>query len=76
MPLGPERDNQIKGALFLKRILESNSVITMSMSAGKTFPYNFAEGFVRIANGRLISGVAKICSKINAPALPTDKEEK
>lgn len=76
MPLGPERDNQIKGALFLKRILESNSVITMSMSAGKTFPYNFAEGFVRIANGRFISGVAKICSKINAPALPTDKEEK
>lgn len=76
MPSGPERDNQIKGALFLKRILESNSVITMSMSAGKTFPYNFAEGFVRIANGRLISGVAKICSKINAPALPTDKEEK
>lgn len=76
MPLGPERDNQIKGALFLKRILESNSVITMSMSAGKSFPYNFAEGFVRIANGRLISGVAKICSKINAPALPTDKEEK
>lgn len=76
MPLGPERDNQIKGALFLKRILESNSVITMSMSAGKSFPYNFAEGFVRIANGRLISGVAKICSKINAPALPTDKEAK
>ncbi|MGN1095116.1 MAG: glycoside hydrolase family 3 C-terminal domain-containing protein, partial [Eubacteriales bacterium] len=29
LPEGTERDNKIKGALFLKRILESNSIITL-----------------------------------------------
>ncbi len=38
LPESVERDNKIKGAMFLKRILESNSVITMSMSAGMSFP--------------------------------------
>lgn len=37
LPESVERDNKIKGAMFLKRILESNSVITMSMSAGMSF---------------------------------------
>ena len=32
---GPEKDNRKKGALFLKRILESNSLRSMSMSAGE-----------------------------------------
>lgn len=54
LPEGAERDNKIKGAMFLKRILESNSIITMSMSAGKSCPYHFAKGFVDLANGRII----------------------
>ncbi len=76
LPEGAERDNKIKGAMFLKRILESNSIITMSMSAGKSCPYNFATGFVNLANGHLIKGVKCFCTKINVPALPKDKEDK
>ncbi|MBR3099347.1 MAG: glycoside hydrolase family 3 C-terminal domain-containing protein [Clostridia bacterium] len=73
MPDGPEKDNTRKGALFLKRILESNSLRSMSMSAGKSFPWNFAEGFVNLANGRLIKGAKAFLSPIKTPTLP--KEE-
>ena len=73
MPDGPEKDNTRKGALFLKRILESNSLRSMSMSAGKSFPWNFAEGFVNLANGRLIKGAKAFLSPIKTPKLP--KEE-
>lgn len=73
-PEGTERDNKIKGAIFLKRILESNSVLSMSMSAGKSFPYNFAEGFMNLANGRLIKGIRCFCTKIKVPLLPKDEK--
>lgn len=73
LPDGPERDNQLKGALFLKRILESNSLITMTMSAGTSCPYNFAKGMMDLANGHIIRGVKDMCSPIKVPPLP--KEE-
>lgn len=78
LPEGSERDNKIKGAMFLKRILESNSIITMSMSAGKSCPYHFAQGFVDLANGRIIKGIKDFCSPVKTAALPKneDKEEK
>ena len=76
LPKGAERDNKIKGAMFLKRILESNSIITMSMSAGTNCPYNFAQGFVNMANGHLFKGIKCFCTKIKASALPKDKEDK
>ena len=72
-PDGPEKDNTRKGALFLKRILESNSPRSMSMSAGKSFPWHFAEGFVNLANGHLIKGAKAFLSPIKVPKLP--KEE-
>lgn len=74
LPEGKEKDNKIKGAFFLRRILESNSLISMSMSAGKTMPYNFACGFMELANGHLFKGIQCFCSKIKVPKLP--KEEK
>ncbi len=79
LPEGAERDNKIKGAMFLKRILESNSIITMSMSAGKSCPYHFAKGFVDLANGRIIKGIKDFCSPVKTATLPknrtdTDKE--
>lgn len=75
-PPGTERDNRIKGAQFLQRVLESNSLLTMSMSGAKSFPYNFAQGFVEFANGHILRGIKCFCSKIKVPALPKDKEEK
>ena len=74
LPEGKEKDNKIKGAFFLRRILESNSLISMSMSAGKTMPYNFACGFMELANGHLFKGIKSFCTKIKVPKLP--KEEK
>lgn len=74
LPDGPERDNQLKGALFLKRILESNSLITMTMSAGTACPYNFAKGMMDLANGHIIRGVKDMCSPIKVPPLPKDEQ--
>ncbi len=74
LPAGPEKDNKIKGAHFLRRILESNSPRTLSMSAGKSFPYHFAEGFVELTNGRLLRGARCFLTKIKVPKLP--KEDK
>lgn len=76
LPEGTERDNKIKGAMFMRRILESNSPVTMSMSAGRQMPYNFAQGFVHLANGHIIKGIKCFCTKIKVPALPKDKEDK
>ena len=75
LPEGPIRDNKIKGAIFLRRVLESNSIISMSMCAGNTFPYNFACGFVDLANGHLLKGIKKILTKIKAPELPNIEEQ-
>ncbi|MBO7658401.1 MAG: glycoside hydrolase family 3 C-terminal domain-containing protein [Clostridia bacterium] len=74
LPEGPERDNRLKGATFLKRILDTNSLRSMSMSAGKSFPYNFATGFMETANGRLLKGIKAFLTPVKAPKLP--KEEK
>lgn len=76
LPEGAERDNKIKGAMFLKRILESNSIITMSMSAGKSCPYHFAKGFVDLANGRIIKGIKDFCSPVKTAALPKNKTDR
>ena len=61
------------GAQFLRRVLESNSPRSMSMSAGKSMPYNFAQGFVELTNGHLIRGAGCFLKKIKVPKLP--KEE-
>ena len=74
MPEGIERDNKIKGAYFLKRILSSNSLISMSMSAGKSMPYNFARGFIELSNGHIFKGIKCFCTKIKVPKLPKEEE--
>ena len=61
LPAGPERDNRIKGAIFLQRIFDTNCVRTLSLSAGKSMPWNVAEGFIQLGNGHLIRGVAAMC---------------
>lgn len=70
LPEGAERDNKIKGAVFLQRILESNSLITMSMSAGKSCPYNYAQGFLNLANGHIFKGIKCFCTKIKVKTPP------
>ena len=74
MPEGTERDNKIKGAKFLERILESNSLITMSMASAGQCPYNFAEGFMHLANGKIFKGAKCFLTKVKAPALPKENK--
>ena len=71
-----EKDNKIKGALFLEKILMTNSIRSMSMSSSGAMPYNFAEGFRDLSNGHLFKGIKDFMSKIKAPKLPCDKEGK
>lgn len=73
MPDGPEKENARKGALFLKRILESNSLRSMSMSAGQSMPWHVANGMMEMANGHLIKGLKCFLSPVKVPKLP--KEE-
>ncbi|MBO4412355.1 MAG: glycoside hydrolase family 3 C-terminal domain-containing protein, partial [Lachnospiraceae bacterium] len=70
LPEGPERDNSIKGAVFMKRILDSNSPRTLSMCAGKQMPYHCAEGCVELTNGHLFKGIRCFIRKIDVPKLP------
>jgi beta-glucosidase len=74
LPAGPERDNAIKGAFFMKRIMDSNSPRSLSMCAGNQMPYNFAQGFAELTNGHLFKGIRCFMTKIKVPKLP--KEER
>ena len=73
MPDSPEKENAKKGALFLKRILESNSLRSMSMSAGQSMPWHVANGMMEMANGHLFKGIKCFLSPVKVPKLP--KEE-
>jgi beta-glucosidase len=73
LPEGPERDNAIKGAHFMKRIMDSNSPRSLSMCAGKRMPFNIAQGFAELTNGHLFKGIRCFFTKIKVPKLP--KEE-
>ncbi|MBP5230195.1 MAG: glycoside hydrolase family 3 C-terminal domain-containing protein, partial [Clostridia bacterium] len=75
LPEGEEKENKRKGALFLRRILESNSPRSMSMTAGSSLPYNFAQGFVELTNGHLIKGAKCFLSNIQVPKLPKEEQK-
>ena len=74
LPDGPEKENALKGALFLKRILESSSLRTMSMSAGKSLPWHIARGMMELSNGHLFKGIRCFLSPVRVPCLPKDEE--
>ena len=76
MPDGVEKDNKIKGAMMLYNVLDSNSIISMSMCSSGRFSYNTAQGFARMANGKIIKGIIKMFDGVKAPALPKEKENK
>ena len=75
LPEGAERDNKIKGAVFTRRILESNSLNSMTMCAGDTFPYNYAVGFMEMANGHLLRGIKAFLHSVQVPPLPKDENK-
>ncbi len=74
LPDGPEKDNAIKGAYFMKRIMDSNSPRSLSMCAGNRMPYNIAQGFAELTNGHLFKGIRCFLTKIKVPKLPKEEQ--
>ena len=70
LPEGAERENMIKGAIFLRHMLESNTPQSMAMSAGKTISYNMAQALVHLANGRVFKAFGTLLKRIKAPRVP------
>ena len=70
LPEGTEKENRIKGAVFLGHMLNSNSANSMAMCAGKTISYNITEGLVELANGHIFKALKCFLTKIKAPDLP------
>ena len=75
LPDGPEKTSKLKGALFLKRILESNSPRSLTMASGNLVSYHLAAGLVEIANGHVFKGIHLALKKINAPKLPKEMQK-
>ncbi len=75
LPDGPEKDNAIKGAYFMKRIMDSNSPRSLSMCAGDRMPYNIAQGFAELTNGHLFRGIRCFMTKIKVPKLPKEEQD-
>ena len=53
----------------MKRVIESN-FCSLSMSAGDSFPYNYAEGFAALANGHIIKGIKAFLTPVKVPKFP------
>lgn len=73
LPDGVERENRIKGAIFLEKILSSGCLRSMSMSS-PMLPYNAAEGVKEFSNGHILRAIVKFASKIRVPKLPKNKK--
>ena len=67
LPSGTKKQNVRKGALFLRRVMDSCTPVSMSMTAGKMLPYNAAQGLVHLANGRLCRAIKCFCKRIEGP---------
>jgi beta-glucosidase len=70
LPAGPERDNGIKNAMFMRLIFDSNSLRSLTTSSSGTFPYNVAQGFMYIANRRVFKGIGRMLRGYKVPKLP------
>ena len=76
MPEGAERENAIKGALFLKRLFDTGCMRNCTLSAGKLLPYHVAEAAVHFVNGRILRAIARLCRPYRAPRLPKDVQKR
>ena len=75
-PDGPRKDNAIKNAIFLERMMENASLRFISMSAGSRLPYNVAAGLAELSNRHFCKGVKCIFQKIKVPKLPKEETTK
>ena len=45
----------------------------MTMTSGKTIPYNMVQAFVELTNGHILKGISLFLKKIDVPKLPKDE---
>lgn len=57
------RNREIKGAVFIKKLLPLNSLRSLSFSSGGTFPYNVAQGILEMCNKHYLKGIKLILKK-------------
>ncbi len=72
MKEGIDRDNQIKGAQAVEKMLKTSSIMTASMASGGLLPFNLALCFKELANGHIIKGIKCYRRKVIAPKLPNE----
>ena len=53
MPEGEEKLSKLKGAVFLKRIIDTSSLLSLVMNSGGAFPYEAAQYMLGVANGEI-----------------------
>lgn len=75
MPDGVQKENEIKGAQAIEKMLLTSSIMTLCMASSGNFSYSLALGFKELSNGHLIRGIKCMKKKIEAPALPIESKE-
>ncbi len=70
------RRNAMKGAVFIKRVLESGSVNSMTMSVGKLMTYPLATAMLYFANGKPWKALAAVFTRVKAPKIPKKQKTK
>ena len=53
LPEGAERFNMVKGAMFLRRVIDTSSLLSLVMNSGGQLPIETAEYMLMAANGQL-----------------------
>ena len=71
---GPEKEVRRKEIYFLHKAIEGNSLRSLSMNGGGSFPYNYAQGVAELANGHIFKGIKYFLKKIKVPKLPKDEK--
>lgn len=57
------RNREIKGAVFVKKLLPLNSLRSLSFSSSGAFPYNIAKGILEMCNKHYLKGIKLILKK-------------
>lgn len=73
LPPGPERDNRLKGAAFMARILSTSSPRSLTMAGPDSLPYHWARAFVELGNGRIVTAIKQFFSPVKVPPLPKEQ---
>lgn len=73
LPPGKERDNRLKGALFMGKIVSTSSPRSLTMAGPDSLPYHWAEAFVELGNGRLLSALKRFFTPVKVPPLPKER---